>query len=498
MKSLFAKLPVRTSLGVYYTEDEIAVSRVSCTPFGPIETFRACEPSDASLEDILAPMVRRHSLIFRPSTVTAALPTKTIFHSTRPLHGGVVSLQPQQILRESLNVSQARAGGMMVDVVRARRADRDIVGVAACDQSYFAGLQQRFIRAGFDLAVAEPAPCSLMRVVAALGQQRRRNDLILNVFLGEQEGLGVLISGLTPLIWRTFALPRGDEAAALLSIARSLEPLAKYCGVDAPLEVVAVHGRPDLHPLLSRDWLEDKTGAAIWWFDRPGFEPAEIAFGAALCGAADTSQSFNLARATRPKPLLRQYMPWGQLAVQVSLVVGMAAFHVSQMVDLQQAVSLRQKQNTFHREFGNVSDAQLQAEKGELETKLNGVHRYLETRVEWHSILRDLGHRLPPNVALTAWQGINELEQTGQRAAKPKKHLVLRGAALMSDEGNTPHELENFVQGVSQAAELKRHFPETELGNLQQSVDANDRPVVNFTITCRPRDTRQKQQAVQP
>jgi hypothetical protein len=485
MKSILAKLHWPLSFALYIDGTSAVLSVVAKTLVGPVEVYRSPQNNEGNLEQVLASCF--HLKRQRRPTIAIALPVRTVFHSTRPLHKGVSTFQPQQLLREALNVDQSRSSQFVVDSFSSRPAERDIASLVACEQSVLESLKKRLDDCGVQLSVAEPAPCALLRSANATAPAPRRSRLVLRIFLGDKEGLGVLVGGGTPLVWRKFWLTRGDEGSGLLSIARSMEPMAKYCGVDLPLDMVMVHGRPDLHPLLSRDWLEDQIGTLVRWADSPGLTAGEIAYGAALQSSYSESPAFDLAKTTRAAPRIQKIMPWGQIALQVVFLFLLALFHINHLKDVATSLSLERAHNIADSQAGTLSDAKLQSEKKELETRLNTIRRFVASRIVWHSTLRSVSSCLPDSTYLVSCQGWNDIERISKLAAKPKKSLVLQGAAVIDNEGGGGQAIEQFLHGVSQLNGMKLHLPVVEIGNIQRAVDSNDRPLHTFTVNLSPR-----------
>jgi hypothetical protein len=484
MRSVLSKLPWRASLGIYVDGNSITLSALALTPFGSIEIDRSQETSDKHLADLVASVRRRSKS--KSLTVGVAICTKDVFHSTRPLHSDVSTVQPRQLLREALHADQSRASQMAVDALRACPVERNVLSLAACEQSLIDSLKRQLGNLGLALSFAEPAPCALLRSATLLAPAPRGVKLVLRVFLGEKEGLGVLVSGRTPLIWRKFWLTRGDEGSGLLSIARSMEPVGKYCGVDARLEMVIIHGRPDLHPLLSRDWLEDQIGTAVKWVDRPGFSPEEIAYGTAIEEPSRRALDFNFVRTSSPVPKIRQVIPWGQLVLHILLLAWVGSLHCSRLMDLRSSLNVQERYNASHPELGSHTDAQLNSEKKELQTRLAAVRKFSDSRIAWHPAMRTVAECLSENLYLTSWQGWNELERPGKNAAKPKRSLILQGSALLADDGTAAQQIEVFVDSLREMTYLRRELPIVAMENIQGSSDMDERPISNFTVTFAP------------
>lgn len=493
MKSLLANIGLPKAIGLYVDEGAVHLSQVVATPLGPVEVAQHSENvgTDAlpdALGRLFAPVVGRRGL--RRVPVAVGLPAARVYFSTRPIQNPSSDVSPHVLLRESLRSSNVSVDETAVDVVKAQPDKRQVASIVSCDRKYLARLLDSLKQCGVRPHRAEPAPCALLRTAAHRHRAGRNTKVALRLFLSDTQGLAVLVANNLPLVWRSVSLPRGDEASALLSVNRSLETMGRLCGVESPLDVVMLHGRPDLARLLDVDWLEEQMGVPIKWFEGPALDDSEVASGLALGCLRDNESAFDLSRSLKPRASLWELFPLREAVLQAAVLLCMAVLFGMRYGSLNRSYLAAQAQNAQHPWMASLQTAQLEKEKRELQQKVGAIQRFLDSRISWTSYARDLGGCLPANAFLTSFQGVSELASGSKKgaAAKPKKSLVLRGAASIPQDGSMPHEIDRFLDTLREHPLLKRDFPMVELADLKQSRHASDGTAVAlFTVMCLPK-----------
>ena len=61
-------------------------------------------------------------------------------------------------------------------------------------------------------------------------------------------------------------------------------------------------------------------GTRVVWHDGPALENAAMAQGLALGSLAQGLQAFDLSRALKPRPSIREIFPWGELAFELLMI----------------------------------------------------------------------------------------------------------------------------------------------------------------------------------
>jgi Tfp pilus assembly protein PilN len=174
----------------------------------------------------------------------------------------------------------------------------------------------------------------------------------------------------------------------------------------------------------------------------------------------------------------------------VGLVLGMALFLADRYRTLNDSYVACQAHNTHHAWMESLTEQQIEQERQDLKQKVAALRKFLGSRVTWTSHQRALAACIPDNVALTSFQGASELE-SGQKTGgqgKPAKSLVLRGAAVIPENGLVPHEIDRFLDTLRAHPSLTRDFPVVELGDLKQLAGTHgEAPLASFTVVCLPK-----------
>jgi hypothetical protein len=304
----------------------------------------------------------------------------------------------------------------------------------------------------------------------------------------------VLAVANAPFAWRYFAIPRGDEAAAIISVVRILQTLSKRCGVESPVNVVMIHGRGDSHGLVGLEELEQQAGVRVAWFEEPKLNDSSVAFGLALGCLKHASQGFDLARTIKPRPSINELFPWGETALQASLLACMGLFMADRSRTLNETYQVVRAENAKHDWAGALPEPELQKQNKTLEQKVEAVRKFLGSRVVWTSYAHDIPTRLPANASMTAFEGVCELEATGKKkegGIKAKKSFILRLAAPIRQDGSMPEEIDDFLESLRDHPLLKRDFPIVELADLKWYQPFNgSKPVAYFTVVCLPKTAK--------
>ncbi len=493
MRSLLTRIGLPKAIGLYVEEDVITASQIVAAPWGAVETCRREEKvAPGGLAEALKRLTESHGGRggFRRVPVAVVLPAQRVYFATRPIQITASDASPHVLLREALRSASVSVSDMAVDVIKAQPDKRLVAGIVACDAEYMRGLLKALKDCGIRPVRAEPGPCALLRAAAHRYRAGRNAKVVLRLFLSESEALAVLVVNKLPVVWRYLSLPRGDEASTILSAARSLVMVSRDCGIESPLDMVLLHGRPDLARLLDVDWMQEQMRVPVRWFDGPGLENGQIAFGSALGCWNLEQRAFDLSHSLKPRASFREIFPWREVAAQVVLLLCMALFLLHRYSGLQESYAALQVHNAQNIHTGSVQESQLAQEKQDLEQRIAAVAKFLGTRVIWTSYERELAGCLPANTFLTSFQGTSELESAEQKKSrgKAKKSLVLQGTALISQSGLMPREIDLLLDKLRGHPALKRDFPVVELTALKQGQRlANETPAAFFTVVCLPK-----------
>jgi hypothetical protein len=424
--------------------------------------------------------------------VACGVPIGRSYLATRPINssGGVPSAKV--LLRESLQTAASSVDRMVADVVTSRPEKRELASIAACPREMASSLHVALEALNLRLARIEPAPCALLRVARSADRESHKQASVLRIFLGEKQAVGVLASSGCPIAWRTVALTQGDEAATILSLVRSLLAVAKPSGLESTPQSVVVHGRKDLERLVDTEWVCQQVGVPFRWVDRPGLNPDEIALGLAEGVFDDSGTGFDLARDARRQPTLRELFPWAEAALYVAILLVFAGFLWFRKLDRDQACAVALSSPDAVA-MGGASIGEMEQTKRDLQARVSGVQRFVESRVTWSAYLRELSASLPDNVYLTSLSGDAELKTSKKGKTASKRSLVIRGAVSLPESGLIPHEIDVLVDRIRSHPVLTRDFPVVELADLKRFQQVGDETgLAMFTLVCLPKGAKTK------
>jgi hypothetical protein len=494
MKQLLARLSRQKALGVLVDDQEIAVSQVAATPLGPVELYQHREPVEPNqqgivlarlLTGLLGPRMRRRM------PLTLGLPASRVFFTTRPIRKTSGNLSPQVLLREALQSPNIAIDDMVMDFVKATPDKRPVASLVACRKKHLTGVQAVFEKVGLRHWCAEPMPCALLRAAACQHRAPRRAKHVLRIFLNDKQALAVVATADSPIIWRLFDLRCGEQAAAIRSMIRSLQVLLPHCGIEAPLNAVMVHGRADLRDALGVEAADLQTDLAVTWHADPKLAPATVAFGLALAGLKPNTVGYDLAQTFRPRATFREIVPWGEVALQATLLAALGSVLGYRCWDLHDDCRAVQAQNAQRPWAAAVPLSQLEHEKKDLQRKLEAIEKFSRSRTVWTSHLQDVSSCLPKQTSLSTFHGTCELETSGkarQNGSKPKKSLILCAETPLRRGGTVPQEIDGFLSMLRSRPALKHDFAVVELAEIKASEAASGgKSLTSLTVVCLPK-----------
>lgn len=415
MKSLLGKIAIRKFVGLSLGEHEVSASVVAVTPLGPVEILSRTEPCPPNellgvIERVLQSLQggRRRRL-----QIAIGLPNSRVFFGTRPIRTGPnanpADATPEAMVQKLLCSSNVSSDELTIDMIRSTVDKTPLASVGACRKKYMAavlGVLQQF---SAQVVRTEPVPCALVRAAARQHRAPRKAKTLLRIFLGADEGIAVLtVSGL-PLAWRAFAMPSFSEGMSILSAARTLLSQSRYYEMATPLDYAIVHGRPDLHDRLQKEGLPTEIGTRMVWHETPALDGAAAAYGLAMGCINQNAPAFDLSRTMKPRPLLRDIFPWGELACECMLMAGMGLVLLNHSERVSSTYLSVKNECEGNKLLASLDAAKLTKEKTDLKKRLESLHNFLDSRVTWTTYTRGIAASLPANVQLTQWNGVSAM-----------------------------------------------------------------------------------------
>ena len=315
---------------------------------------------------------------------------------------------------------------MTVEMQASEFGKARLASVVSCRTDYLAGLLKTLEKCGIRPLRTEPAPLALLRA----GVQRRktrRSTIAIRLFLSEHEAIAIVTAAATCVLWKSFGLPKGRELPTICSSIRSCQAMAARCGIDAPPDVAIIHGRQDLRGTLSSEDFAKKAGLPIVCCERPELDGAAIAYGLALGSLSQQAgHGVDLSRSLTPAPSLWQIFPWGELAVQVALVVCMALVMLFHWRSLGETEAPLRVELTKHAWVGSKTQADLNKEQQFLSKRVDAIRKFTGTKIVWNRFTADISGRLPDHATLLLLQGIYELEDPKSKIPPKKSFTIAR------------------------------------------------------------------------
>jgi hypothetical protein len=493
VKALLAKLTPHKGIGLFIDEHEVVVSQVASTPLGLVEMSSqrrsyANHELPEVIQRVLGPIVDSNK---RTPPIVLGLSTRRVFYSTRPLKPDGNTTAPQALLREVLQSPNICIDEMAVEVSKGEFSKRKLVSVASCRKEYLFGLIQTLKNCGIQPFRSEPAPLALLRAGAARRRVRRSKPAI-RLFFNDTDALAVVTAGSACLLWKSFKLTKGSELSAAAAAIRSCQSLIRHCGVEVAADVVVVHGRSDLRGEFTAEGFTDKAGAQVVCAPEPALDGAAIAYGLALgCLQDQGSDVLDMTKSITPSPSLWRVFPWGEVAIQVALIVCMGLFMTTRSHSAEKIVEPVRAELQRHAWVGKKTQADLIKEKQDLAAKVDSIRKFVCTRVLWTKYTHDVSERLPDEATLIAFHGVCEMEQSGKGKSKPKKSFLIRATAPVPEDGTAPKEIDQFLSALRNHPLLQQDFPVVELADIKTAqATRNQEATTLFTVLCLPKQTK--------
>jgi hypothetical protein len=483
--ALLGKVAYRKEIGLAIGDHELAACLMTTTPIGRMVANRArieYEPDGlgAAIQELLGRLLSRDDLA--RARVYVGLPSLRTFFSTRPIQAENLQAAPEVLLHEVLQTPSLNIDDMVVDMIKIKPGQRLLASIVSCRKKYLATVLTALDACGIKPSRAEPAACSLVRDAARRHRAPRKSRAFVRVFLGTDQGLAVLVAGTeTPLMWRPFGLPGGGEAAAILAAVGSLATLGGYCGLEDDIDAVLVHGRPDLGPLAEVGGCQTLKGARVLRHDDPSLDNAAVAQ-ALVEVPGEPDESFNLVRTTGATSSFLDIFPWAQVPIQVVILIVATFFLRAYLADARDRAAVVALEDARFAWAAQLTSEKLQAERKDLAAQVDAIRKFLESRMLWTTLVRDISDRVADDLALTLFQGDYELEGK----ARTKRQLKLTLSSPIPRTGAMPREVDAFLRTLREDPLLKQSFPNVELGELRRNQTAVGDPTAVFTVICLP------------
>ena len=480
MKTLLSKIAIRKAVGMYLGEHEVSICRVASTPLGPVVTASASEPYTMEtlgevIERLLTPYIGPKK---RP-VVAIGLPNSRVLFSTRLVGTAGVSTA-ESLLQKSLLSTNISIDDLTVEMIRGAVSKMPVAHLAACRTKFMANVVSLLGKINVRPFRTEPATCALLRLAETKYRSPRRSKTAMHIFLGTNQGLAALVSGGLPLTWKTFSMTTGMEGFAVLSIVRGLTTQQNHFGIEANLDYVIIHGRPELHQQLQQEQLPSEIGTRVLWNDGPALTGESFAQGLALGCLSGEIKAFDLSRHLKARAPIKEIFPWGELGI-AALVGVMAGILGSHAMKLDRSYLAMKATNSQHVCLASVTEPKaLEKDLKELTEKADAMRGFLTKQIRWTTYTSDIAKRLPPEAQLAMFYGKNTT--VGKKTKGGAVAFELRGSAPLSQDGTVRPDVDQFLTSLPNDKLWQRDFSPIST-NIKLPLAGKDmRNEVDFTI----------------
>lgn len=482
-----ARISRKRSTGLVIDDEAITVSRVIHTALGPVEYRRHREDMgqdslDNVLRRALRPVFERKE--WKAAPIAVGLPTLRFLFTNRPLNAMNREANGETLLHESLQLTNILIDDLAIDTLRTLSARGGTATIVAARKRYLEPVLESLTAAGVRPFTVEPAVFGLLRVAAQDHPTPRRVRSVYRAFLGATGGTLILVNRDRPVAWRGFPLPAGREAEALVAAVGPLRALAPRYGEEAAPTLLLIHGRTELAALATapawKSW-----GIEVAHRDKPAIDDGDAAYGAAV-GCQLEDEGFNLARALRPQQSFVSIFPWGQAAVQASVLASATSLLAGQLYDLRTRVNVQAIRAERHTWLGRKTVAQLETERKELATRAELIHSFLATRFQWANYTREVAARLPASMGIVSLSGKSTYVAPGAKGT-PVQNLTLQVEAPIPAGTSVPADINLLMDNLRATPLLKRNLPLITMSELKW-VASRDQggTTASFSLVCSP------------
>ena len=490
---LLSKLVFRRSIGLYVGDTDLTLSEMTWTPLGVKQGVYRVEPVDAeSLPEVLERMLRpwrgRRGKLTAP--VSVGVSPFRVFFSSRPIKLTDKNLSPANVLHEILQSSNVNVEEMEVETKRGQPGKQPLISLLACKRRYLLSFITPLLQCGIRPYRVEPSPFAILRLATKLVPPPRKSKAVLRVFLGEHQSVAIVVCGSTPLAWRSFDLTSGNEVLSIRSGIMALQMVIRFRGEIPKPDLIMIHGRADLEPLLNNAEFLESMGLKAGIHPEPSLDPAFIAKGLALGVQQPEEEGYDLSRVLKPRPSFWDILPSADIIMQTALLVALGLFLADYRDDVTHKLNQVNGDISKHPWMKQMNVDKLTTEKNETAQKVEAIQTFLESRILWSSYMKNTTETLPASMTLKSFMGLCGMPATGKKGGgKTKKSLVMRFNSPIPEGQVMPLEVEGYITTLRNDALLKRDFPLIEVGDLkwQKPSSKSKNSLADFIVNCLPK-----------
>lgn len=491
MKGLLARIPWNHVAGIAIGDREIVLVRLALTLLGAEVIERHTEvigdtPVDEALRRLLARFAGKPWL---KGPVAVGIPTLCVLQVIRPTKGLPRDATPRVVFHESLRSAALNVDDLELAEERVTAGKSPLISVVGSRKKFLAPILAALIEVGIRPYTLEPEATALFRWSRGRAGAARPSKLAVEFFLGETQGLAMLTTQESVLLWRCFDLTSHPDGALLCTIYRSILRTIRELAIEGLPSSVIIQGRPDLDTLHEPAGWQGET-IRVERREGPGYEPGTAATGLAM-GCRPGTESFNLAPGYRQPPSIVRRIPWAQIAAQGSAVAASTALLLGQLAELERAHQVVLRENQAVGWMKPLAIAKIKEQKTDLGSRVEAIRGYLSGRVCWSTALAEIAEKLPPEMRIDTVTGKNEFVSGPTKPGTIPRSLTTTVEAPIPKGGAMPPEIHDLVGSLRADRHLATDWPTIEMTNLKWSSNTNnvDGPRATFTLLYQAKST---------
>lgn len=469
-------IKLKSATGLVVEDDHVVIVRVASTGAGPRVVKTTFE--ELGERDVRETLRELHAAKTFKGTVVVGIDARKAYFGTKKTHGEAG--EEGEALPQFLTAGSRWA----VHQVTLKQRKQAFLATSACEREFARDVLGGLSKVKPNLLRMEPAPLALNAYAAAQARGPRKWRTVVRVLLDGSHGLAILAHGKLALAWRPFQFESGEEAAEMASVIRGLRAFARSeldLGIDGVLVHVGEHDEK-----LTED-CEEHCGIQTEVLPRVGLDAETVAAGLGMAGLNAKSQSPDLLTKLKPPPTLRDVFPYGVAAMLLMVVLG-SGYLLSEEADgVERRIRGTDRQSRKDAKAAKVKRAHLKKRHKELALENDMVYGFIQERVFWAPIFRDLSTRLPDTTMLFGLRGRDSFSMPSTTKTKIKvkatKEILLQGTVRIPKGQAAPEEVTALLESLAKSEAITRVFPRVDGANVMRK-PGPDKDIVTFFAKC--------------
>jgi hypothetical protein len=384
-----------------------------------------------------------------------------------------VDRAPNAILQDSISLSVGKQ--RFLATARTRREQLDLAATAA-------GLA---IEDGHHF---EPAPWAAWRASLYHAALKPKRGVHLRYLVGPEGGLAVLAMNNRPLAWQSVARESSKEwFDGLLHAYHVLDLFAVRRLNVGPVTNVSVQGAAG----SESEWesLAASVGKPIQRAAGPAYDPAMIAFGAALGALDPATETLNLARDVQDPPNLLSLVPWGEVSLLAVMFVGMFLSLSYYTSDTRQQLETLRARAIATAWAKNMKAADMKKEIQALEKEVLPLKTFVTRDLYFSRSLDSLSQTMPAPTWIAHITAADLIWEKSPNKMLGQRYILINAGAPSETEGEAPPEINDAVRELSGDEYLGKVLPNIKLTDVNWHREAG-KSFALFSVLALPKSAK--------